>query len=200
MNPAAAWLGFLAMCVGMFMAILDIQVVASSLPAIRDALAIPTDQLSWLQTAYLVAEVVAIPLTARLTRPLTIGGLFVAAILGFTAASLGCALSTGFGTLIGFRIVQGFFGGMVIPAVFTAVFVLFPADRRVVPTTVAGVFAMLAPTLGPVVGGYLTEMLSWHWLFLVNLGPGLAAAAVAAGFSFFCRRRGGHGRHRAVNL
>ena len=179
-SPAAAWAGFLAMCVGMFMAILDIQVVASSLPALRDALDIPADRLSWIQTAYLVAEVVAIPLTARLTRPLTIGGLFVAAILGFVAASLGCALSTGFGSLVAFRIVQGFFGGMVIPAVFTAVFVLFPADRRVVPTTVAGLFAMLAPTLGPVVGGYLTETLSWHWLFLVNLAPGLIAAAVAA--------------------
>lgn len=180
MTPAAAWAGFLAMCVGMFMAILDIQVVASSLPAIRDALAIPAEDLSWIQTAYLVAEVVAIPLTARLTRPLTIGGLFVVAILGFVAASLGCALSDGFASLIAFRVIQGFCGGMVIPAVFTAVFVLFPADRRVVPTTVAGVFAMLAPTLGPVVGGYITETLSWPWLFLVNLAPGLVAAAVAA--------------------
>lgn len=179
-TPAGAWLGFLAMCVGMFMAILDIQVVASSLPAIRDALDIPTDQLSWIQTAYLTAEVVAIPLTARLTRVLTIGGLFVAAILGFVAASLGCALSQGFASLAAFRIVQGFCGGMVIPAVFTAVFMLFPADRRVVPTTVAGVFAMLAPTLGPVVGGWITETLSWHWLFLINLAPGLVAAAVAA--------------------
>lgn len=178
-SPAAAWAGFLAMCVGMFMAILDIQVVASSLPAIRDALAVPTDKLSWIQTAYLAAEVVAIPLTARLTRPLTIGGLFVAAVLGFTVASIGCALSGGFASLVAFRVLQGFCGGMVIPAVFTAAFMLFPADRRVLPTTVAGVFAMLAPTLGPVVGGYITETLSWHWLFLVNVGPGLAAAAIA---------------------
>lgn len=180
MTPAGAWLGFLAMCAGMFMAILDIQVVASSLPAIRDALDIPTGQLSWIQTAYLAAEVVAIPLTARLTRPLTIGGLFVTAIAGFVLASLGCALSGGFASLTAFRVVQGFCGGMVIPVVFTAVFVLFPADRRVLPTTVAGVFAMLAPTLGPVVGGYITETLSWHWLFLVNLPPGILAGALVA--------------------
>jgi len=179
-SPVGAWLGFLAMCVGMFMAILDIQVVASSLPAIHDALAIRTEDLSWIQTAYLAAEVVAIPLTARLTRPLTLGGLFVIAITGFVLASLGCALSGDFASLIGFRVLQGFCGGMVIPAVFTAVFVLFPADRRVLPTTVAGVFAMLAPTLGPVVGGYITETLSWHWLFLVNLPPGILVALLVA--------------------
>ncbi|EDP62061.1 multidrug efflux pump, MF Superfamily protein [alpha proteobacterium BAL199] len=170
------------MCIGMFMAILDIQVVASSLPAIRDALDIPTDDLSWIQTAYLIAEVVAIPLTARLTRPLTIGGLFVVAVTGFVAASVGCAMSDGFASLILFRVLQGFCGGMIIPAVFTAVFVLFPPELRVLPTTIAGVFAMLAPTLGPVVGGYITETFSWHWLFLVNIGPGIVAAVVAGVF------------------
>src|ERR1700688_2617426 len=77
---AGVWLGFLAMCLGMFMAVLDIQIVASSLPAIQKALAIASDKLSWVQTAYLIAEIVAIPLTARLTRLLTLGGLFVAAV------------------------------------------------------------------------------------------------------------------------
>ena len=170
------------MCIGMFMAILDIQVVASSLPAIQAALRIPTDQLSWIQTAYLIAEVVGIPLTARLTRPLTLRGLFVFAVAGFLLGSIGCASSGSLGSLIAFRIVQGFCGGMIIPAVFTAVFTLFPADRRILPTTVAGVFAMLAPTLGPAVGGYITDTWSWHWLFLVNLVPGIVVAAAVAFF------------------
>jgi len=166
----------------MFMAILDIQVVASSLPAIQGALRIPTDELSWIQTAYLIAEVVGIPLTARLTRPLTLGGLFVIAIAGFLFGSVGCAMSDSLVSLIVFRIVQGLCGGMIIPTVFTAVFVLFPEDGRILPTTVAGVFAMLAPTLGPVVGGYITETWSWHMLFLVNLAPGVAVAAIVAAF------------------
>src|SRR5271167_869663 len=140
------WLGFLAMCVGMFMAILDIQIVASSLPDIGAALGIPHNQLSWVQTAYLIAEVIGISLTGRLTRIVSLGRLFVLAISGFTLASLFCAMSPGFGTLITFRVVQGFCGGMVIPIVFNAVFVIFPERSRVLATTVAGVFAMLAPT------------------------------------------------------
>ena len=174
----ARWAGFLAMCGGMFMAILDIQIVASSLPNIQTALAIPLDRLSWIQTSYLIAEIVAIPLTSRLTRLLPLGGLFAAAMIGFVAASVGCGLSSGFAALISFRIVQGFCGGMLIPVVFTSVFVLFPERNRVIATAIAGVFAVLAPTLGPTVGGYITENFSWHWLFFVNVAPGIVAATI----------------------
>ena len=80
---AALWLGFAAMCVGMFMAVLDVQVVASSLTAIQTALHIPLGQLGWIQTAYLMAEVVAIPLTGILTRALSLRILFAGATLGF---------------------------------------------------------------------------------------------------------------------
>jgi MFS transporter, DHA2 family, multidrug resistance protein len=171
------WLGFLLMCLGMFMAILDIQVVATSLPTIQNALAISPDAMSWIQTAYLIAEVVAIPLTGLLTRILTLRWLFVAAVTLFTVASIGCAFSAGFGPLIGFRAVQGFAGGMLIPAVFSAVFLLFPVRLHAAATTVGGVIAVLAPTVGPVVGGWITETWSWHWLFLINVIPGLVAAA-----------------------
>jgi MFS transporter, DHA2 family, multidrug resistance protein len=180
MSRMSAWVGFLAMCLGMFMAILDIQIVASSLPEIQSALAIPLGNLSWVQTAYLIAEVIAIPLTCRLTRILSLSGLFVSAIAGFTLASLGCALSNSFGPFILFRVVQGFCGGAVIPAVFTAGFLLFPERQRLLATTLAGLFAMLAPTLGPIVGGYITETFSWHWLFLINIGPGILAVLLVA--------------------
>ena len=166
------------MCLGMFMAVLDIQIVASSLPDIQTAFGIPLDLLSWVQTAYLIAEIIAIPLTARLTRLLSLRGLFVFAISGFTLASLGAALSPSFSLLLLFRMIQGFCGGAIIPAVFTAGFALFPPDRRVLPTTVAGIFAMVAPTLGPVVGGYITDTYSWHWMFLINLPPGLLVAVL----------------------
>ena len=177
MRPTA-WIGFLAMCLGMFMAILDIQIVASSLPEIQTAFGIPLNLLSWVQTSYLIAEIVAIPLTARLTRLLSLRGLFVVSIGGFSIASLGAALSPAFAELIFCRVVQGFAGGAIIPTVFTAGFALFPEDRRILPTTVAGIFAMLAPTLGPVIGGYLTDTYSWHWLFLINLPPGAVVAVL----------------------
>ncbi len=177
-SPAALWLGFAAMCVGMFMAVLDIQVVASSLTAIQNALHIPLSRLGWVQTAYLMAEIVAIPLTGILTRALSLRYLYAVATLGFVAASAACALSTGFDALIAARTVQGFFGGMLIPSVFTAVFVLIPKRHEVLATTMAGVAALLAPTLGPLLGGWLTQTQSWHWIFLINILPGLAVALV----------------------
>lgn len=174
------WIGFCAMCVGMFMAILDIQVVATSLPTIQAALQIAPDQMSWVQTAYLIAEIIAIPLTGLLTRVLTMRWLFVAAVSVFTLASAGCAASGSFPELIGWRILQGFSGGTLIPAVFSAVFLLFPERRQGLATTIAGVLAVLAPTVGPVVGGWITSTYSWHWLFLINVVPGIVCAATAA--------------------
>ncbi|WP_423890329.1 DHA2 family efflux MFS transporter permease subunit [Bradyrhizobium sp.] len=171
------WLGFILMCLGMFMAILDIQVVATSLPAIQQALGISRDAMSWIQTAYLIAEIIAIPLTGWLTRVLTLRWLFVAAIGLFTAASIGCAFSDNFASLISCRVVQGFAGGALIPAVFSAVFLLFPLRLHPAATTLAGIVAVLAPTVGPVVGGWITDTWSWHWLFLINVAPGLLAAA-----------------------
>src|SRR3979409_2106809 len=173
----ATWFGFVLMCLGMFMAILDIQVVATSLPTIQDALAISRDAMSWIQTAYLIAEVIAIPLTGWLTRVLTLRWLFVIAIVLFTIASIGCALSGSFLTLVSFRVLQGFAGGALIPAVFSAVFLLFPIRLHPIATTMAGIMAVLAPTVGPVVGGWITETYSWHWLFLINVAPGVIAAA-----------------------
>ena len=174
-------IGFAMMCVGMFMAILDVQVVATSLPTIQSALDIPPDQMSWVQTAYLIAEVVAIPLTGLLTRLLSMCWLFVLSISVFTLASVGCAASDNFPVLIAWRVLQGFSGGTLIPSVFSAVFLLFPLVRQGAATTFAGVLAVLAPTVGPIVGGWITETYSWHWLFLVNVAPGI----VSAGFAGF---------------
>jgi DHA2 family multidrug resistance protein len=168
------------MCAAMFMAILDIQVVASAMVDMGASLDIGNDALSWIQNAYLTAEIVAIPLTGLLTRAFGLRLLFVGATLGFTVASLGCASVHGFTALIVLRVIQGFFGGMLIPAVFSAVFLLLPKADEVRATTIAGVAAMLAPTLGPLVGGYLTERYSWQWIFLVNVGPGLLSALVVA--------------------
>jgi DHA2 family multidrug resistance protein len=172
--------GFAMMCLGMFMAILDVQVVATSIPTIERALAIPGDQISWIQTAYLIAEVIAIPLTGVLTRMLSMRWLFVGALSVFTLASAGCAASGDFASLIAWRTLQGLAGGTLIPSVFSAVFLLFPERRQPLATMVAGVLAVLAPTVGPIVGGWITEAYSWRWLFLINVAPGVLAAGSAA--------------------
>ena len=165
----------------MFMAVLDIQIVASSLPEIQTALQIPLDRLGWVQTAYLSAEIVAIPLTGWITRALSMRGAFVVCLIGFTAASAVCAASEGFWGLIPARVVQGFFGGFLIPLAFSAVFLMFEdGPARVRATMIAGVMAMLAPTLGPTVGGFITDRYSWHWLFLINVPAGIVVAGLAA--------------------
>ena len=168
------------MCAGMFMAILDVQVVATSLPEIQGALGISPERMSWVQTAYLIAEVIAIPLTGFFTRLLSMRWLFVTAVSLFTLASLGCASSSGFGALVAWRVMQGFFGGTLIPAVFSAVFLLFPVRKQGIATMLAGVLAVLAPTVGPIAGGWITETWSWHWLFLINVVPGIVSAILAA--------------------
>jgi MFS transporter, DHA2 family, multidrug resistance protein len=172
----AAWLAFLLMCLGMFMAILDIQVVATALPTIQSAFAISPEAMSWIQTAYLIAEVIAIPLTGLFARVLSLRWLFVTAVSLFTIASVGCAFSGSFAVLLIFRVMQGFTGGLLIPAVFSAVFLLFPSRFHAIATTIGGVVAVLAPTVGPVIGGWITQTYSWHWLFLINVIPGLIAA------------------------
>jgi len=176
------WVGFAAMCVGMAMSVLDIQVFASSFTAIQRSFQVTPEHLSWIQTGYLMAEVIAIPLTGWLTRALSLRWMFSAAALGFTGASLACALCQSLPLFIAVRVVQGLCGGMLIPGVFTSVFAMIPERSRVTATAIAGTFAVLAPSIGPAVGGYLTEHYSWQWIFLINLVPGLAVSALVAWF------------------
>ena len=174
---AATWLGFGLMCLGMFMAILDIQVVATSLPAIQNALAISRDAMSWIQTAYLIAEIIAIPLTGWLTRVLTLRWLFVAAIGLFTARLDRLCVQRQFrrpdrlprasGLCRRHADPGGVFRGL--PAVSDP-----PASgrRRRWPAS----WRCWRRPSGPVVGGWITETWSWHWLFLINVVPGIVAA------------------------
>jgi DHA2 family multidrug resistance protein len=177
-----AWVGFTAMTAGMFLAILDIQIVASSLIDIQFALKIPAERLSYLQTTYLIAEIIAIAVTGWLTRVMSTRWLFVTAITGFVLASVACAASESYLSLYAWRFIQGLFGGAVIPVIFSAVFLMFPARQQPIATVIGGGLAMLAPSVGPYIGGWITETFSWHWLFLINIVPGLLVAAIAAVF------------------
>ncbi|WP_051329932.1 DHA2 family efflux MFS transporter permease subunit [Niveispirillum irakense] len=171
-------IGFVAMVFGMFMAILDIQIVASSLSQIQAGVAASADEIVWVQTSYLIAEVVMIPLSGFLSRLLSTRVLFTLSALGFTFMSFLCAQSNSIEELVLWRTLQGFIGGGMIPTVFATSFTAFSPARRAVVTVVVGLVATLGPTIGPTLGGYLTEQFSWHWLFLINLVPGLVVASV----------------------
>lgn len=166
-------IAFFAMVFGMFMAILDIQIVSASLAEIQAGLSASADEISWVQTAYLIAEVIMIPLSGFLGRAFSTRYLFAASAAGFTLASALCATATSLEQMIVYRAIQGFIGGGMIPSVFAAAFTIFPPSKRNVISPLIGLVATLAPTIGPTVGGYLTELFSWHWLFLVNVIPGI---------------------------
>ncbi|MGR8931993.1 MAG: DHA2 family efflux MFS transporter permease subunit [Gammaproteobacteria bacterium] len=167
------WIGFFAMVFGIFMAILDIQIVASSLEQIQSGLSATRDEITWVQTAYLVAEVVIIPLSGWLARAFSTRILFVLSCGGFTLMSVCCALAWNLPAMIVFRAFQGLFGGAMIPAVFTVIYTLFPPRLQPAMVIVVGMVVTVAPTAGPVLGGYLTEVISWKALFLINFLPGL---------------------------
>jgi len=171
-------LAFATMCVGMFIALLDIQIVSASLRDIGGGLSAGADDIAWIQTSYLIAEIIVIPLSGWLASVFSTRWLFAASALGFTLASLLCALAWNIESMIAFRALQGFLGGSMIPMVFTTAFVYFQGKQRVIAASTIGAIASLAPTLGPVIGGWITDISSWHWLFYVNLVPGLFVTIV----------------------
>jgi DHA2 family multidrug resistance protein len=170
------WFGVLAMVFGLFMAIMDVQIVTSSLTQIQGGLSASIDEISWVQTAYLIADVVMVPLSGTLSRLLSTRVLFVTAALGFTGASALCASATSLGQMIVFRAMQGFSGGAMMPLVFPVIYTKFRMPQLATVMVLISLILNLSSTLGPTIGGYLTDTFSWHWLFLVNIVPGIAVA------------------------
>src|SRR5438128_6996922 len=123
------WVGVLAMVVGLFMAIMDVQIVTSSLTQIQGGLSASPDEIAWVQTSYLIADVVMVPLSGTLSRLLSTRVLFVTAALGFTGASALCATATSLDQMIVYRALQGFSGGAMVPVVFRVVYTKFRMRR-----------------------------------------------------------------------
>src|ERR1700710_975026 len=180
MNPAASeripprrLIAFLIMVFGMFMSILDIQVVSASLSEIQAGLSASSSEVSWVQTSYLIAEVIAIPLSGFLSRALGTRLLFAISAAGFTFASFLCGFASSIEQMILWRAIQGFLGAGMIPTVFASAYTVFPRSKFHIVAPVIGLVATLAPTIGPTVGGYITDAMSWHWLFFINVIPGI---------------------------
>ncbi len=171
-------LAFATMCVGMFIALLDIQIVSASLRDIGGGLSAGADETVWVQTSYLIAEIIVIPMSGWLSRVMSTRWVFAASALGFTIASMLCGVAWNIQSMIAFRALQGFLGGSMIPLVFSTAFFFFEGKKRVIAAATIGAIASLAPTLGPTVGGFITDHVSWHWLFYINLLPGLFVAIV----------------------
>lgn len=179
-NPAASeriaprrLFAFLIMMFGMFMSILDIQIVSASLSDIQAGLSASSSEVSWVQTSYLIAEVIAIPLSGFLSRALGTRLLFAISASGFTIASFLCGFASTIEQMILWRAIQGFLGAGMIPTVFASAYTVFPRSKFHIVGPIIGLVATLAPTIGPTVGGFITDAMSWHWLFFINIVPGI---------------------------
>src|SRR5882724_9638677 len=164
---------FLIMVFGMFMSILDIQIVSASLADIQAGLSASSSEVSWVQTSYLIAEVIAIPLSGFLSRALGTRLLFAISAAGFTIASFLCGFASSIEQMILWRAIQGFLGAGMIPTVFASAYTVFPRSKFYIVGPIIGLVATLAPTIGPTVGGIITDWMSWHWLFFINIVPGI---------------------------
>jgi DHA2 family multidrug resistance protein len=178
LSPGKKVFAFAVMCIGFFIALLDIQIVSASLRDIGGGLSAGTDETAWVQTSYLIAEIIVIPLSGWLSRVMSTRWLFCVSAAGFTVTSLMCGWAWDIESMIVFRALQGFLGGSMIPTVFTTAFAFFKGPKVVIAAATVGALSSLAPTFGPTVGGWITDNYSWHWLFFINLVPGVFVAIV----------------------
>jgi MFS transporter, DHA2 family, multidrug resistance protein len=160
------------------MVVLDMTIVNVTLPYMMGALGATTDQVTWVLTAYIVAEAVTIPLTGYLSDRFGRRNVMLVGIAGFVAASALCGLSTSIDEIVLFRLLQGVAGAPLIPLSQAVMVNAFPSAERGKAMAVWGIGVMLAPVLGPTIGGFITEHLSWRWVFYINLPVGLINLAL----------------------
>src|SRR6201987_6098083 len=178
-SDARKYLIFAVMAFGQFMALIDIQIVAASLNDVQAGLSAGPDEISWVQTGYLMSELVMIPFSAFLANALSTRWLFALSAGLFTVASALCGMATDINSMIAFRIIQGFVGGAMVPTVFATGFAMFSGPQRAMIPAILGIVSVLAPTLGPTVGGWLTDAVGWRSIFYVNIIPGIVVTILA---------------------
>lgn len=176
--PLGLIIGFGAMMFGNFMALLDVQIVASAIAAIQAGVGATRDEITWVQTSYLIAEVIGIPLSGFMARALGTRLLFTLSASAFTLASVLCACAWDLNSLIVFRTLQGFFGAAMIPTTMATMFLLFKPKHQAMAGAFVGMATVLGPSVGPTLGGYIAEAFGWRWLFWINVAPGVLIASL----------------------
>jgi DHA2 family multidrug resistance protein len=174
---ARTWIAVAAGLLGAFMAVLDIQITNSSLRDILGTLSATQEEGSWISTAYLCAEIVVIPMTALFTRAFGQRAYLMGTTALFLLFSTLCGSAWSLQSMIVFRMLQGFSGGALIPMAMTLVMTRLPASKRATGMAMFGLTATLAPAMGPTLGGYLTELYGWPWIFYINWVPGVLLIA-----------------------
>ncbi len=170
---------FLIILFGFVLNVISMQVVGSSIRNLQGALNVGLDQVSYVMSAYLMAEVVIIPFAGWLSRLISIRLLFLIGLSGFLVACIGAASTSNFYVLVGFRIMQGFFGGALMPLMFSCIYILFTPKQLPFALALTATIGVSSIAFGPAIGGYMTEMISWRWMFLYNLPIGIVLLVLA---------------------
>ncbi|MBX9703076.1 MAG: DHA2 family efflux MFS transporter permease subunit, partial [Silvanigrellaceae bacterium] len=156
-----------------FLAFLNISVVNVALSNIRSSFGTPLDQISWISTSYMIANIIIIPMTGWFQKKFGFRSYFAFSIVIFTLGSILCGLAWDLNSLILFRVIQGIGGGAIIPTSQAILLARYPKEEIGMAGAIFGLGAILGPLLGPTVGGYLIELYSWHWIFFMNVPIGI---------------------------
>ncbi len=176
--PLKTWIAVVGAALGAFLAILNIQIVSSSLADIQGAIGAGVDDGGWITTAYLVAEIIVIPLSGWLARVFSLRTYLLTNTFLFLALTVACAFTTNLSQMIVVRAMQGFAGGVLIPLAFSIIMTRLPPSKHPVGLSIYSISAIFAPAIGPVVGGFCNETFGWQSIFFVNLLPGAVMFAM----------------------
>jgi MFS transporter, DHA2 family, multidrug resistance protein len=168
------WAAVLGGIIGAFMAVLNIQITNASLLDIEGGIGTGVDNGAWITTAYLIGEIIVIPLTDYLSRVFSFRRYLITNTVLFLVFSTSCSFTHSLGEMIVVRALQGFTGGVLIPMSFTLVLTKLPKVQQPIGLALFALTATFAPAIGPTIGGYLTENYGWQYIFYVNLVPGAA--------------------------
>jgi DHA2 family multidrug resistance protein len=181
MNPdlpaSKRWPITVSVMLASVMAALDQTIANVALPHIQGSVSASQDQIAWVLTSYLIASAIMIPMTGWLVNRIGRKTLFLISIIGFTLMSMLCGLATSLPQIVMFRLLQGFFGAPLMPLAQTVMLDSNPPEKHAQAMALWGSGTLLGPILGPAMGGWLTEHLSWRWVFFINLPIGILAAA-----------------------
>jgi DHA2 family multidrug resistance protein len=180
-NP---WIVAIAVMFATFMEVLDTTVVNVSLPHIAGNLSATIDESTWVLTSYLVANAIILPMTGWLARNFGRKRLLMMSVSGFTISSLLCGMAPNLPLLVMFRLIQGATGGAMQPLSQAILLEAFPPDQRGKAMGFWGLGIVVAPILGPVLGGWLTDTYSWRWVFYINLPVGIASLVMTQLYIF----------------
>jgi len=182
--PVNPWIVAIAVMFATFMEVLDTTVVNVSLPHIAGSLSATIDESTWVLTSYLVANAIVLPLTGWLARHFGRKRLLMTSVTGFTVSSLLCGLAPSLPLLVTFRLIQGATGGAMQPLSQAVLLEAFPPHERGKAMGFWGLGIVVAPILGPVLGGWLTDTYSWRWVFYINLPVGIASIVMTQLYVF----------------